>query len=442
MFFVLSTGRAGSRTISNVVSQSPDALCVHEPVPYLIEECAAWRYGELATEDLVAMLRETRPRQIDGRQYGESANRLSLAVPALAEAFPDARFVWLQRDGREVVASGHQRGWYDAEVVADTPWERHRLRADRLGEMTEDEWVDLTPFEKNCWLWRRTNELIETDLAALDPQRWTTVRLDSLGQSLDQLADFLDISPVAWTVPHLNARTSTPGIADTRANTVDRVRSHHEWDDAQHAGFDKECGELMDRLQPDWRTTTTEPSAPTTDAELDEIRSGIADLAVIRGELGQAIANQARVQRRNAVLQTERNEAVESARAAKRTNSDLERRLAGVESELAAAEQQASMETTRLEAERLAEQTRADEAAALLTLIRTSTSYRLGHGVILVLKSPVLLARRVQLWLRKIRRRMLRRVARFARRLPFASAIGRRLPPRVKTWLSVPGSGG
>ena len=115
MFFVVSTGRAGSRTVANVLSQSPDALCLHEPVPYLVEETAEWRYGTVETVDLCSRLTESRPRQIDGKQYGESANRLSLAIPVLAEAFPDARFVWLTRDGREVVASGHQRGWFDQE---------------------------------------------------------------------------------------------------------------------------------------------------------------------------------------------------------------------------------------------------------------------------------------------------------------------------------------
>ncbi|NCG25893.1 MAG: hypothetical protein GWP47_17410, partial [Actinobacteria bacterium] len=162
MFFVLSTGRAGSRTLANVLSQSADTICLHEPVPYLVEEAALYRYGDLAAEALAEILTDTRPRQMEGKQYGESANRLSPALPVLASTFPDAKFVWLIRDGRDVVASGHQRGWFDPEHVADTQWERHRLRADKLGEMDETEWAEWSPFRRVCWLWRRTNEMIET----------------------------------------------------------------------------------------------------------------------------------------------------------------------------------------------------------------------------------------------------------------------------------------
>ena len=177
MLFVLNTGRAGSRSIANVLSQHPELVCTHEPLPRLVEETAEYRYGRLPAADLSAILAETRPPSIDGRRYAESANRLSLAIPVLASTFPDAQFIWLMRDGREVVSSGMQRGWFDPTVVKDTQWERHRLRGDELGEVDPEEWARWSPFRRVCWLWRRTNELIGSDLAArlADHRPLTTV---------------------------------------------------------------------------------------------------------------------------------------------------------------------------------------------------------------------------------------------------------------------------
>ncbi|NCG32878.1 MAG: hypothetical protein GWP44_08345, partial [Proteobacteria bacterium] len=263
----------------------------------MVEEAALYRYGDLDAEALAEILTDTRPRQMEGKQYGESANRLSPALPVLASTFPDAKFVWLIRDGRDVVASGHQRGWFDPEHVADTQWERHRLRADKLGEMDETEWAEWSPFRRVCWLWRRTNEMIETDLAELDPDRWRIVRLEELEASLDGLATFLDVSPVSWSVPRLNARSAKLEIGDTRANRVSSVQSHADWDDDQAAMFDAECGAMMDTLYPIWRQTAqvaTSARAVVDDDDLAEIRTKLADLAVLRGELDRVVEQQSR----------------------------------------------------------------------------------------------------------------------------------------------------
>ena len=274
-------------------------MCVHEPVPRLIEETAEYRYGHFSRDQLVAQLRETRPANIDGRRYGESANRLSLAVPALAEAFPDAQFIWLLRDGREVVSSVMQRGWFDPERVADTPWEHHRLRGDRLGEISEEEWAAWSPFRRTSWLWRRTNELIGEDLAELEPDRHITVRLEDLESRLPDIAEFLDVRSIPWAIPRPNARSATPDTGPGTVNEVSQTFTSQNWSDDQSSDFELEAGAFMDTWYPHWKSAVPAEAKPPPADLLSDVQIQLAELRTMRGELSIVNAHTIRLDRQS-----------------------------------------------------------------------------------------------------------------------------------------------
>ncbi|MEZ5166408.1 MAG: sulfotransferase [Acidimicrobiales bacterium] len=405
MLFVLSTGRSGSRTIANVLSQSPAMACTHEPVPRLIEEVMQYRYGELDAGRLAELLTESRPASIDGRRYGEAANRLSMAVPVLATAFPEAQFLWLVRDGREVVSSGVQRGWFGD--AADTAWERWRMRADLLGEVTVEEWAAWTPFRRVAWLWARTNRMIGDDLAALAPERWMRVRLEDLEERIDAVAAFLGLPATAFVIPTRNARGSTTRSGDPGVNQVDRRFAVDDWTTEQRDDFASFCGPFMDECYPDWRnprdlvpdtmeqTTVTDPEK----LSLDEIRAELADLQVLRGELNLLVEHVRRVDRRH--------------REALAANDRLERAHL--------------VDRQKLESEIVAAR---DDVAR----VRASLSFRLGHRVVRATTVPrrivgAVTARVVRLrsrW-RAIPRRTLTRAA----ANPAAVRVARRLPRPV-----------
>lgn len=439
MFFVVSTGRAGSRTVANVLSQSPDALCLHEPVPYLVEETAEWRYGTVETVDLCSRLTESRPRQIDGKQYGESANRLSLAIPVLAEAFPDARFVWLTRDGREVVASGHQRGWFDPSRVRDTQWERHRLRADRLGEMGEREWSSMTPFAKGCWLWRRTNEIIAEDLEALGTDRWRRVAIEDLEESIDDVADFLGVERAVWSIPRLNARSNVRAPLEPNANLVDQIDTPSDWSDDQSSIFERECGGMMQRLYPASRPAENRPIASAVEvgpvAELEEIRSALADLGLLRGELRLAVEQQGRLQRANRLLQDQRSidhAALEVERdRLKREAKELERSRAR-EKDLQVELQRSRTRAVELEKKALRADARARQRAQQLATLQESTSLRLGRLVVRTVRLPARLTRSARRLIGRLGRRAASGCVSFARQNRLVRALWRRLPPSAR----------
>ena len=66
-------------------------------------------------------------------------------IGILGRVLPEAKYVWLVRDGRDVVASTTARGWYDAEYTSGV-WGEYRLRGDAVGEVGTAVWDAMTPF--------------------------------------------------------------------------------------------------------------------------------------------------------------------------------------------------------------------------------------------------------------------------------------------------------
>lgn len=280
MFFVLNVGRSGSRTIAQVLSQAPNCRCEHEPEPQLVEEAHAYRTGDLAQEDLVELLRSSRP--VDGpaegadadddaastEVRGESANRLSFVIPALREAFPNAQHVWLVRDGRAMVSSALQRGWYDPDRDAMS-YGRHRPTAVQLGDVDEATWASWEPFERLCWYWARLNRQIRED--ADDPR---LVRVEQLDQEVDALATWLGLEPTSFVVTRANRRYTDdeprPPHA-RRSNHVDQLFTVDDWTSDQHETFRQHCGDLMDDLYPGWAERPPDSWASSTAAGSEEV---------------------------------------------------------------------------------------------------------------------------------------------------------------------------
>ena len=245
MFFVLSSGRCGSQTAAQTFRQFPNCVCLHEPEPRLVIEASEYFYGNYPRDEIVRILRETRSPTMDGKIYGESSLKLVPLVPILDELFPQCRFVWLIRDGRDTVASMYSRGWYDPAVAAQSEvhalWEKGRLRGDRAGEYTTEEWARLSRFEKCCWMWRKHNLLIESVLGELDPSRWRQVRLDRFQASLGELIEFLGLKRRHVLVEQLNPARQP-------------VAYWESWTDQQRAHFEKMCAPQMDRWFPEWHS--------------------------------------------------------------------------------------------------------------------------------------------------------------------------------------------
>ena len=274
--FVLGTGRCGTQTLARILDALPGCSVVHEATPPLLDEVTASLRGELSHADLVELLAATRdPAALGGdRLSAESNQRLSFILPALNEAFPRARYLWLIRDGREVVASMLHRHWYHAhEARLREPHHeisvRNRTRGDLVGEMSTQEWSRLGQFERICWYWSFTNRTIEKMSGQLGLQV-LKLRLEDLSTELEAVMKFFDLDDMEAPTPY-------------RANRARRGAPlpWTEWSRSQRRAFERLCGPTMNEQYPTWRETWNRISPGTGHL----IRRKVYALAQVRGVL-------------------------------------------------------------------------------------------------------------------------------------------------------------
>jgi hypothetical protein len=244
--FVVGTGRSGTKTLAEFLSSVPGCTVRHEHKPPLLAEVDAYVKRRLTKKKMVDLLRRTRAPEIIGgeRLSGESNQRLSFVLPAVAETFPDARIIWLIRDGRDVVSSMQQRRVYHPQEAQFRPgasreWSLTRIQADEVGDLQPAEWAALDPFARSCWYWAYTNRLIGRDLTQL-PLPSLLVKLEDIASSWPPIAEFLELPRVRpEAIPHSNRSRREP-------------MRWQAWSRRQREIFRQLCGPLMDEHYPQW----------------------------------------------------------------------------------------------------------------------------------------------------------------------------------------------
>lgn len=250
LFFVLSTGRSGSESIARTLSQHPSIHCHHESKPTSIRLSVEHLHGTRSQRRIKEELEHLFYRlSIYGNGLqGESDHRFSVLLPYLKELLPQARFIWLVRNGRDFVSSAFSRGWFSDEELGyrsgkksnatSWKWAYYRPQAHLCGEMPEAEWKRMTPFERNCWYWWRWNQWIEDGLQGLPKERWTLVRLEDLDQKMSELLNLLGVM-----IRPLSLYKTNIGRED--------ISPHERWDPEQEELFKKWCEPMMSRLYKD-----------------------------------------------------------------------------------------------------------------------------------------------------------------------------------------------
>ena len=243
-------------TIANTLSLIDNCVCPHEPSPELILESSTYHYGNMSDDEIKGILRETRHHTIDGSIYCESNQTLSLLIPVLTDVFPDARYIWLIRNGLDVVASVYQKQWYTGhsenhDRYEDCPpieraWIDGRIEGDRCGDMSTIEWNKLVRFGRCCWYWSYVNRIIESDLNKYAAGRFKLLRLEELDMELSKVIRWMGLkAAIVPTAKRYNVAKRNPYYWTM-------------WTDQQRATFDYWCGNPMDRFYPAWRTHSGE----------------------------------------------------------------------------------------------------------------------------------------------------------------------------------------
>ncbi len=177
--FVLSTGRAGTQSLTHLLSICPEVHSEHEPNPRLIQTSYQYYQQKFSAEtktqqewkDLVLAARDDLIFQAnrDGKIYLETNNRMTYLAPVLAEIFPASQFIHLHRHPFEFVRSGIRRNYYQGHN-----WDFARIHP--AGTHPDAQrWLTMSQMAKVAWNWQAVNQHIMAFFDTLSPDRQMTL---------------------------------------------------------------------------------------------------------------------------------------------------------------------------------------------------------------------------------------------------------------------------
>jgi Sulfotransferase family len=239
LVFVVGCPRSGTTYVGWTIGSLPGFVELGESAPYkaAIPELAGLPPDQAAVR-VRRILTLTRRLGFVGRLRGvEHTPETSHVIDRVALAFPEARFVHIVRDGRDVVCSLLEEGWFNADRSGtddfDFPYGREaRFWVERS---RAKEFPEVTDTRRAAWAWRRYVSAVRASRARLLELRYERMVSDPSGTAAE-LARFLD----APEQPLANE------LAEARSESVGRHRA--DLSAAQLEEVLDESGELLREL--------------------------------------------------------------------------------------------------------------------------------------------------------------------------------------------------
>lgn len=220
--WVLSTGRAGTSFLANLLASSANLRAYHEPEPRL-EYFANFAYHHQDQASLLEGMVNTARMElvlqaaVDKKIYVECNHAVTPLAPALSRLFLNARFVHLTRHPADFARSAVCMGFHKS----DTVWETGRIRME-----SEEEWERLSHLQKLGWYWQATGNFIEQFGQQLDPQRFLRIGYEQLvrgEEGLARLLDFVGGDPISGIEIAALQGTKINTVKLGRASTLKRT---------------------------------------------------------------------------------------------------------------------------------------------------------------------------------------------------------------------------
>jgi hypothetical protein len=250
--FIVGAPRSGTTFLGSCLGRMPEISYHFEP--RLTKAAAEYVYdGTWSRQHSATVFRNSYRTLVlaaldGGRRFADKNPENSFLVPFLAQAFPDAQFVHIVRDGRDAAVSHAEKPWLAAASAgqgqvghaeqAFGPHARWWVEPDR-----RDEFSQVSDIVRTAWCWRRFTESALEGLATLPAGRVAEVRYESVVtapmDAAEMLGGFLGTSPAG-----LEALRG--GLAGAKPDSAGRWRRKLSGTDL--ADVEREIGPLLTRL--------------------------------------------------------------------------------------------------------------------------------------------------------------------------------------------------
>lgn len=241
LIFAVGTGRCGSMTLAEMLNQHSKIEFKHEPNGQLIKLSTDYAHGLISREEVKRRLlvMYSSCSFMLNLVYGESDQKFSNLINIINEVFPDSKFIWLIREPKQTINSMYERGWFhDKEfglqvrqevnvesIYAGSLYSENRLNGYKCGDCSEEEWNQMTPFERNCWYYFYWNRIIDEQLKGKTSIK---IKLEEIAERTSDLIEFLELPSEKIALKKLNISHSGKSASQT---WTDRMRdSYEEWE--------------------------------------------------------------------------------------------------------------------------------------------------------------------------------------------------------------------
>jgi hypothetical protein len=272
IYFVTSCARSGSTSLARILDTAANGRCLVEPMPNLNAESRDMMDGRLADPHRI-LAEQVTPRiaaALDtGAVYGEKNVTLGPFIPHLHRLLR-CRFVWIVRDGRDVVRSlmnWHMEAFgniYRDCTIEDPLSPQARASVEQVplaldtadyarprpqpGDPWHDRWPSMSRFQMSAWYWAYINRLFAARFRELPADSWMQVDYSRITvDRIGELFEFLGLEGFdgARVGDMLAGRINS---LEDRFRTAGRFPRATEWTPEQRRQFDEIAGGVMREL--------------------------------------------------------------------------------------------------------------------------------------------------------------------------------------------------
>lgn len=222
-YFCQNSGSCGSQYIVELFKANGLGPSYHEKAPDLDVFGIKYYEGEISDWRAKAVMLQTRKDV-----FFEANNRLFAMSGVIQEAFPDARFIHLHRDPRDLMPSSLSK---PRAITWDSGRRRYTSEA-LCGRL------DASVLEKACTYWANYNRRILEDLEGFEYLSFKSA--DLFAGKLDPLEEFVGYGFEIRRLPAINA--------DKPVRESGKYPPFHKWSAADQETLYRTCGSLMKRL--------------------------------------------------------------------------------------------------------------------------------------------------------------------------------------------------
>ncbi len=251
--FLIGAGRSGTTFLGDCLGTLPGISYHHEPV--LTKAGSRYVYEGRWTQQKAARFYRSVYAWLmrfyfDGDlRFAEKTPRNTTVVGFLAEAFPDAKFIHIYRDGRDSALSLSKKPWitekgtkqlqYEPGGYPMGPYAHYWVEPDRAAEFEAT-----SDFHRCIWSWRRLTEVALQWGQKLDPERYHELRYETLVADplpeADKILEFLGLQD-ASTRQALHA-----AVSESRTDSVGAWSRELTTEEVAEA--EREAGQLLRQL--------------------------------------------------------------------------------------------------------------------------------------------------------------------------------------------------